>query len=164
MSTDLTVLDIHSLSQNQAFGILSQISRVEKKTFPAKEAFSFGEELWRKKPNTRVLYATNATADPRSPVMAYAVYVRQKGIALLHKVCVAEPYRRQGVGQKLMTYIQHRLQKEGCQYIQLWVDKAREPARSLYIRNGFEEREEVADYYAPGRTGVRMTLDLDCRG
>lgn len=165
MSTDLIILDIQSLSQDQASEILSQISRVEKRTFPAKEALRFGEELWRKKPNTRVLYATSAAAaDPRSPVVAYALYVRQKGVALLHKICVAEPYRRQGVGQKLMAYIQSRLQKEGCQYIQLWVDKAREPARSLYVRNGFEEREEVANYYAPGRTGIRMTLGLDCRG
>lgn len=164
MSNDLIILDIHSLSQSQAFGILSQISRVEKKTFPAKEAFSFGEELWRKKPNTRVLYATKAPNDPHSPVIGYAVYVRQKGIALLHKVCVTESHRRQGVGQKLIAYIQHRLRKEGCQYIQLWVDKAREPARSLYIRNGFEEREEVADYYAPGRAGIRMILDLSSGG
>lgn len=164
MSNDLTVSDIHSLGQNHALEILSGIARVEKKTFPAKEAFSFGEELWRKKPNTRVLYATSATTDPSPPVIAYAVYVRQKGVALLHKVCVVERYRRQGVGQKLMDYVRHRLQKEGCQYIQLWVDKAREPARSLYLRNGFEEREEIPDYYAPGRTGIRMVLDLGCGG
>lgn len=161
MSDSLSISDIHSLSQTRAFEILSQIARVEKRTFPSKETFGFGEELWRKKPNTRVLYATHATgADAPSPVIGYGVYVRQKGAALLHKICVAEPYRRQGVGQQLMTYIQHRLQKEDCQYVQLWVDKAREPARSLYLRNGFEEREEVADYYAPGRTGIRMVLDL----
>lgn len=164
MANDIVISDIHSLSQNQAFGILSQIARVEKKTFPAKEAFSFGEELWKKKPNTRVLYVTSVTNRPSSSVLAYAVYVRQKGMALLHKVCVAEPYRRQGVGQKLMTYLRHRLQKEGCQHVQLWVDKARDPARSLYLRNGFREREEIPDYYAPGRTGINMVLDLDCGG
>lgn len=164
LTSDLTIQDIHSLRENQAFGILSQISRVEKKTFPSKEAFPFGEELWRKKPNTRVLYATSASASADSPpVIAYAVYVRQKGVALLHKVCVAEPYRRLGVGQKLMDYIQTRLQREGCQYIQLWVDQAREPARALYARNDFEEREVIADYYAPGRTGIRMTRDVGCR-
>ncbi|KAI9928549.1 hypothetical protein ASPWEDRAFT_48822 [Aspergillus wentii DTO 134E9] len=161
MPIDLTISDIHSLGQKQAFETLAQIARVEKKAFPANEAFSFGEELWRKKPNTRVLYATSPTAPGGSSLIAYAVYVRQKGIALLHKICVAEAYRRQGVGQKLMDYIQHRLEKEGCQYIQLWVDKARDPARALYSRAGFEEREEIADYYAPGRTGIRMVLDLD---
>lgn len=160
---DITISDIHSLNQKEAFEILAQIARVEKKTFPSNETFSFGQELWRKKPNTRVLYATSAPAPGARPVLiAYAVYVRQKGAALLHKVCVIEALRRQGVGQTLMEYMQQRLQKEGCQYIQLWVDKAREPARALYTRTGFRAREEIADYYAPGRTGIRMVLDLEC--
>lgn len=156
----VSISDIHSLKRSDALKILDRISRVEKKTFPTNEAFGFGEELWRKKPNTRVLYATRAN-EGRSDLIAYAVYVRQKGTALLHKVGVIEACRRQGVGQQLMSYIQERLRKEGCQLIQLWVDKAREPARALYSRNGFEEREVIPDYYAPGRTGIRMVLDLE---
>ncbi|KAE8147248.1 acetyltransferase, GNAT family [Aspergillus avenaceus] len=158
---ELNISDIHSLGRDQAFEILNQISRVEKKTFPANEAFSFCEELWRKKPNTKVLYATSAASDIRSPLVAYAVYVRQKGIALLHKICVAESYRQQGAGKQLMSYIKQRLQREGCQCIQLWVDKARIAARGLYIKFGFEEREEIANYYAPGRTGIKMILNID---
>ncbi|KAF4194685.1 hypothetical protein CNMCM8927_007134 [Aspergillus lentulus] len=147
--------------KDQAFDILAQIARIEKKTFPANEAFPFGEDLWKKKPNTRVLYAVSTASGVPHRLVAYAVYVRQKGVALLHKVCVVEAFRRQGIGMQLMNYIRQRLQKEGCQYIQLWVDKAREPARSLYNRSGFDEREEIADYYAPGRTGIRMVLDLE---
>lgn len=164
MPPTLTVSDIHSLKRNEALEILARISRVEKKTFPTNEAFGFGEELWRKKPSTRVLYATHATEGGRADLIAYAVCVRQKGAALLHKVCVIEAYRRQGVGQQLMSYIQERLRKEGCQYIQLWVDQAREPARALYRRSGFEEREMIPDYYAPGRAGIRMVLDLERDG
>lgn len=158
-----TISDIHSLKRNEALEILTKISRVEKKTFPTNEAFGFGEELWRKKPNTRVLYATQAR-EGKPELVAYAVYVRQKGVALLHKVCVVESYRRQGIATLLMSYIQERLRKEGCQYIQLWVDKAREQARALYQGCGFEEKEEIPDYYAPGRTGIRMTLDLERGG
>ncbi|KAJ5689642.1 hypothetical protein N7462_004034 [Penicillium macrosclerotiorum] len=167
MSPTLAHSDIHSLKRNQALEILAQIARVEKKTFPTNEAFSFAEELWRKKPNTRVLYTTPATTGrPVAPseVVAYAVYVRQKGVALLHKVCVVEAYRRQGVGQLLMSYIQERLRNEGCQYIQLWVDQARVPARALYCRCGYKEKEVIPDYYAPGRTGIRMVLDLERDG
>ncbi|KAJ5212640.1 uncharacterized protein N7498_004286 [Penicillium cinerascens] len=164
MPPTLNISDIHSLKRNEALEILARISRVEKKTFPTNEAFGFGEELWRKKPNTRVLYMTRAVEGRMSDLIAYAVYVRQKGTALLHKVCVVEAYRRQGVGQQLLSYIQERLRKEGCQYIQLWVDGAREPARTLYARSGFEEREVIPDYYAPGRTGIRMVLDLERDG
>ncbi|KAJ5493453.1 hypothetical protein N7539_002199 [Penicillium diatomitis] len=155
--------DIHSLKRDEALEILAQIARSEKKTFPTNEAFAFGEELWKKKPNTRVLYTTRVAAgvSSRRDLVAYAVYVRQKGVALLHKVCVIEAYRRQGVGRDLMLYIQQRLRKEGCQQIHLWVDEAREPARSLYRRCGFEERETIPDYYAPGRTGIKMVLDLE---
>ncbi|RAH45493.1 GNAT family N-acetyltransferase [Aspergillus brunneoviolaceus CBS 621.78] len=159
MSTDLIFSDIHSLNRIQAMDILAQIARVEKKSFPANEGMTFGEELWRKKPNTRVLYAHLPGANPPL-VLAYAVYVRQKGIALLHKVCVAETYRRRGVGLQLMGYVRTRLQREGCQYIQLWVDKDRAPARALYARSDYAEREEIPDYYGPGRTGVRMVLDF----
>lgn len=163
VQSTVTISDIHSLKRSEALEILNQVSRVEKKNFPANEAFPFGEELWRKKPNTRVLYATRANQG-RSEVIAYAVYVRQKGVALLHKVCVIAACRRQGVGQQLMSYIQERLRKEGCQSIQLWVDQAREPARALYSRNGFKEREVIPDYYAPGRTGIRMVVDLELVG
>lgn len=147
----VTISDIHSLKRSEALEILDRISRVERKTFPTNEAFGLGD-LWRKKPNTRVLYATCAI-EGRSDLIAYAVYVRQKGIALLHKVCVVEACRRQGVGQQLISYIQERLRKKGCQFIQLWVDQAREPARALYSRNGFEEREVIPDYYAPWANG-----------
>ncbi|KAL5341699.1 acyl-CoA N-acyltransferase [Aspergillus crustosus] len=162
MLEDLTISDIHSLDKIQAFEILAQITRIEKKTFPASEAFPFGEELWRKKPNTRVLYVSQASGGAQTqPLIAYALYVRQKGAAFLHKVCVAEGYRRKGVGMQLMKYIRTRLHREGCQYIHLWVDNDRSSARSLYDRNGFEEREELLGYYAPGRNGIKMTLDLE---
>ncbi|KAL4946236.1 hypothetical protein BDV06DRAFT_183009 [Aspergillus oleicola] len=163
MLEDLTISDIHRLGKTQAIEILSQITRIEKKTFPSSEAWPFGEDLWRKKPNTRVLYVTLASQgkQPQRPLIAYALYVRQKGVALLHKVCVAEAYRGKGVGNQLMKYIRTRLQKEGCQYVHLWVDQGRESARSLYIRNGFEEHEALIDYYAPGRHGIKMILDLE---
>lgn len=45
--------------------------------------------------------------------------------------------------------------------MQLWVDRDRVGARALYQRCGFEGREEVGDYYAPGRSGVRMVVGLN---
>lgn len=125
MSATLTIGDIHSLKRNEALEILDRISRAERKIFPVNEAFGFGENLWREKPNTRVLYATRANEGGRTDLVAYAMYVRQKGVALLHKVYVIEPYRRQGIGQQLTFYIQERLRKEGCQSVRLWVDQAR---------------------------------------
>lgn len=191
----LIIRDIHTLKQKEALEYLDRIARIEKRTFPASEAFDFNADLWRKKPNTRVIYAhipssavtstststsarkrtctataaTTATAPATTAsnaqvtpagVIAYAVYVRVKGIALLHKVCVAEGHRGRGYGWQLMQYIAQRLQKEGCQGVHLWVDQGREAARRLYARLGFKEFEVVENYYGPGRTGIKMILEL----
>lgn len=159
------ITTIHTLPKQQAQNILTQISRIEKKSFPTNEAYQFTQDLWKKKSNTQVLYAYTTSNETKDVIVtAYAVYVRQKGTALLHKICVAQPYRRKGLGIQLMDYIRQRLEREGCQYIQLWVDKDRCPARSLYLHCGFVECEEVVDYYSPGRSGIRMVLSLDLAG
>ncbi|WEW55685.1 hypothetical protein PRK78_001118 [Emydomyces testavorans] len=174
----LLIRDIHSLPQNDATAIIEHIIRLEKRTFPPSEAYEFTLDLWKKKPNTRVIYAklaeiqspptlaetrklaNTATTNNSTNAIAYAVYVRIKGTALLHKVCVSEPHRGRGVGGQLMAYIEQRLRREGCQRVQLWVDKERVVARRLYARCGFEELESVEDYYGIGRTGIKMVLEL----
>ncbi|PGH15816.1 hypothetical protein AJ79_02197 [Helicocarpus griseus UAMH5409] len=172
MSDTITALDIHDLStipqKQAALENLSQINRIERKTFPSSEAFDFSDQnLWRKKPNTRVLYATiatstSSTAAQKPNIAAYILYVRLKGVALLHKVCVAEPFRKQGIGKKLLAYvIEEKLRRErGCEAVHLWVDEKREAARGLYLGLGFVEVESVEDYYGPGRRGVKMVLKL----
>ncbi|EED23949.1 transmembrane glycoprotein, putative [Talaromyces stipitatus ATCC 10500] len=169
MEVCLEIADLHSSSRSEALEILTKIARIEKRTFPTNEAFEFDIKLW-KKSNTRVLYATttkahsdNDNGGPRGDnvvVVAYLVYVRHRNIALLHKLCVVDAYRRKGIGERLLVHaIKERLvnNEPGCEYIQLWVDKARVPARSLYTKCGFEEKEEVPDYYAKGRTGILYT-------
>ncbi|EEA27700.1 hypothetical protein TMatcc_004005 [Talaromyces marneffei ATCC 18224] len=165
------IADLHSSSRSEALEILTKIARIEKKAFPTNEAFEFDIKLW-KKSNTRVLYATtlNTTTENSkvsgsddNVVVAYLVYVRHRNTALLHKLCVVEQYRRKGIGERLLLHtIKERLvtNEPGCEYIQLWVDKARVAARSLYTKCGFEGKEEVLDYYAKGRTGIRMVLAL----
>ncbi|KAK2760899.1 hypothetical protein FQN54_002140 [Arachnomyces sp. PD_36] len=165
MDESLVISDIHSKGQKEALDLLCRIARIEKKTFPSSEAFDFNGDLWRKKPNTRVIYVSlTPSAESTSVLAAYAVYVRMKGVALLHKICVAAPFRSRGIGAQLIDYVLQRLRREGCQSIQLWVDKEREPARRLYLRCGFEEREQIDDYYGPGRTGIKMVLDLQAGG
>ncbi|OJD23180.1 hypothetical protein ACJ73_05469 [Blastomyces percursus] len=204
MPHTLTTHDLNSLPQKSlALEILSQINRIERKTFPASEAFDFSDQaLYRRKPNTHILYVTAAadsdtatstslsisasaktpkkrsattttaqtqtqkhTATP-TPIIAYALYVRQKSTALLHKVCVAEPFRGQGVGRQLLTYVieqslcPQRGAGRGCLAVQLWVDEKRAAARALYTGCGFVEVEGVEDYYGPGRKGMRMVLEL----
>ncbi|KAI5308320.1 hypothetical protein KEM55_006018 [Ascosphaera atra] len=111
------------------------------------------------------LPASTSTSSSATPnIVAYAVYVRLRTTALLHKVCVAEPYRGRGLGKRLLSHIiRERLggaSGGGCQSVTLWVDEGRPVARRLYEGCGFEEVERVEGYYGPGRNGCRMVLDL----
>ncbi|KAK2736006.1 hypothetical protein FQN57_000899 [Myotisia sp. PD_48] len=152
----LVIGEIQGLGRNEAIAVINEISRIERRTFPPSEAFTFDMDLWKKKPNTRIIYGKFLAG-----VVAYVVYVRVKGVALLHKLCVEQNSREQGIGTQLMAYVEQRLHKEGCQSIQLWVDKDRTRARQLYTRRGFKELERVDNYYGNNRTGIKMVLDLD---
>lgn len=138
---------------------LAQVVRTEKKAFPKNEVFDFVREL--RKRNTELICLLDlANADELPTVAAYLVYVRVQRTTLLHKICVLEGYRRQGLARKILQKLQGELKSQGCEEVQLWVDEGRKPARSLYASTGFEEVDRVENYYARGRTGIKMALKL----
>ncbi|KAI9778792.1 MAG: hypothetical protein M1839_007882 [Geoglossum umbratile] len=157
-----------------ANSLLTRIRRIEKKAFPATEAFDFSTELHKR--NTQLfcaLYAPNnkprnrdtTTAGPYSggdtaTLVGYLVVARTGRTALLHKICVVPQYQRRGVGKWMVRETVEGLRKNGCGSVVLWVGEGRAAARCLYAGCGFEEVQRVEGYYAPGRTGVKMVLDL----
>lgn len=151
------VKDFASYPAKDRDGLLEKVMKIERKTFPSSEAFDFKTEL--KKKNTTMLLVFNES-DPTT-VVGYLVFLRMKRVALLHKICVVQPMRGNGIGGMLVRTLIEMLQKGGCQIIQLWVDEAREPARALYQGCGFEQVDRCEDYYGPGRTGLKMQLSID---
>lgn len=153
-SSDLKRLE-GTLNQN----LLCWVKQAEKRTFPRIEVFDFDTEL--KKRNTELMIILDEALPPKSTALiAYSVYARHKKTVLLHKVCVLENYRRQGVARRMLERQKERLRCQSCESIQLWVDEKREPAICLYAGLGFHEVGRLEDYYAPGRTGIRMLLSL----
>ena len=141
--------------------ILPQVGKTERKTFPHSEAMAFESEL--QKSNFELtLIVEDTPAKPR--LVAYAGITRTKGTALLHKLCVVEEMRNQGIATKLLGFTIKKLELQGCDGVQLWVDGSREPAKHLYDKFGFKVVREVEDYYAPGRSGLRMILRLNDQG
>ena len=185
--------------------ILTQVKRLEKRTFPKAEAMDFDIEL--QKRNTELIIvldcsppeeAVNFTiseANRQAPksllptdsasldqsvskavqssasdiyssqvkealVVAYILHARSAGASLLHKVCVAEKYRRQGIAKQLLTIFKTKLETQGCERIQLWVDWQRDGAIKLYTSVGFRRTDAARDYYGAGRHGVKMAVDL----
>ena len=141
--------------------LLDQVKRAEKRTFPRDEALDFDYEL--KKRNTElivVLAEEESGGDHERVLAAYIVYARLRGAVLVHKVCVLDGHRRQGIARAMLSWLKDKLQGQGCEKLQLWVDEARKPARSLYESLGFRTAGRATDYYGPGRTGIKMILSL----
>ena len=139
--------------------LVTWVKHAEKKIFPRVEVFDFDTEL--KKHNTELMIILDEALLPSSTALiAYSVYVHHKRTVLLHKVCVLERYRRRGVARRILETQKDRLGCRNCDSVQLWVDEKREPAVCLYAGLGFKEVDRLEDYYAPGRTGIRMLLSL----
>ena len=153
--TVLKVLNLGSLSKEKALAILTTIATLEKKSFPATEVFDFTPGML-KKANTRILVVVSQSA-PLSAI-AYCVYVRWRRTILLHKLCVSERFRGQGIGKLLMRNVLERAKEERCDVLELWVDQARMVARNLYARLGLQEQCVVNDYYGPNRSGIKMSV------
>lgn len=141
--------------------VLPQVGKTERKTFPHSEAMAFESEL--QKPNFELTLIVEETpAQPR--LVAYAGITRTKGTALLHKLCVVEEMRNHGIATKILAFTIKKLELQGCDGVQLWVDESRESAKHLYDKFGFNVVRKVEDYYAPGRSGIRMILRLNDSG
>jgi len=140
--------------------LLDAVKRTEKQTFPTGEAFQFDSELAKRTTNLYCAYLHTAVAILPYQLCGYVVYLRTKALTRIHKVCVVESLRGNGVGRFMMAKVIEELRRSGAGEVDLWVDEAREPARGLYKACGFEEMESVENYYGRGRTGIRMKLEL----
>ena len=143
--------------------VLPQIERAEKKNFARHEAFDFHLELNKRNVDLVIVVRDDGISPRETPIMAaYSVFVHSKpgNLVMLHKICVLEDFRRQGIAKKILAMQTEKYTRRGCSKIKLWVDEQNMPARSLYESAGFQKTDKVDDYYAPGRTGLQMSLDL----
>lgn len=135
--------------------LAAQLAKLEKKIFPSSEAFNYGVEL--KKKNVGIILASKEGTEE---LVGYLLYQRQKSLAWLHKLATIEQERRKGIAKRLVNILCQQMKKGGCQTIVLWVDEARNPARALYATCGFQQIERLPGYYGPGRTALKLELDI----
>lgn len=145
-----------SFSTKERAQIADSVAKLEKKVFPAIEHFNYDIEL--KKKNIGLVVALNESDS--NNVVAYLLYQRMKRLAWIHKLCVAEQERGQGLGKRLVLALDAQMRRGGCQSIHLWVDQSRAIARALYASCHFEQCERREHYYCQGRSGLRLVLTL----
>ena len=74
---------------------------------------------------------------------------------------ISPRYRRQGMGEHMLTALLDILRESGTRTVRLWVLDGNDIAFRLYERLGFERTGEVqAIASRPGRTEARMLLNL----
>lgn len=139
--------------------IMAWLKQAERRNFPRNEIFDFDTEL--KKRNAEVIVVLDESLLPNpQALIAYLVFTRVQRTALLHKICVVEEHRRRGIARRILELQIKKLRSRNCERVLLWVDEMRMPARYLYAGLGFKNSDRLEDYYAPGRNGIRMTLQL----
>jgi len=156
LAPTFAVRNFASFSPTERARLAEQVTRLEKRVFPAIEHFNYGIEL--KKKNVGLIVAIKRS-DPNR-VVAYLVYQRMKRLAWLHKLCVVEQEREKGLGKRLILALCAQMRRGGCQSIHLWVDESREPARALYASCQFKQCERRQDYYSNGRSALRLVLEF----
>ena len=164
MSNWMAIISILSLTSWSPFSAISsdvvaKIKRTERKVFPRNEALDFETELSKRNVELVAVVEIEPAAS-QLKLVAYLVVTRVYNIALLHKLCVAEEYRRRGIATQLLGFQIEKLRRSKCVKIQLWVDEQREAARTLYGKVGFTEVDRVVNYYASERAGIKMVLPL----
>lgn len=69
------------------------------------------------------------------------------GEAQITKVAMSEEYKRQGMGNVLLRNLLKIIWEAGTEAVTLEVRKSNEPARQLYLQNGFKETGVRTNYY-----------------
>lgn len=153
-------LDLHTqVSPPLRAEIIAWVKKAEGRNFPRNEFFDFDTELKKRNAELTVILDENLFPGPKA-VIAYLVFTRLQRTALLHKICVMEEHRRQGIARRILKMQIEKLRCRNCGRILLWVDETRVPARCLYAGLGFKKSDRLEDYYAPGRHGIQMNLQL----
>ena len=76
-------------------------------------------------------------------------------------LCAVHPrYQRQGVGRRLLEWLESSAQTAGCFVMNLEVRVSNANALSFYKKYGFSERGITHEYYAGREDAVRLTRKL----
>ena len=124
---------------------LETIANIEKRCFP--------EDAWTKKmleSGLHTPYGWSVLAERGGQVCGYACLFSLFETAELLNIAVDIPYRRQGVGERLMTALHEKARELGAQRIMLEVRASNAAAIALYRKYGYEKISVRKGYYSGG--------------
>lgn len=99
-----------------------------------------------------------------SKVVGDALVLRRRhnGVvsARLYSIAIDQAYRGRGLGRALLVNCLDVLRAQGVVSVSLEVDVSNTPAITLYESLGFSRTRMLRDYYGPGKSGLKMRIDL----
>lgn len=136
---------------------VTDVVELEKILYPvdAWTGAQFLDEL-RNVPSTRYY----VVEEEDGKIVGYAGVMVVGDQADIQTLSVAPSNQRAGLGQLLLTALESEVSRRGGHSIFLEVRTDNEPARSLYLKNGYREIGLRPDYYAPGIDACVMQKDL----
>lgn len=82
------------------------------------------------------------------------------GHASIHLFCIAEAYRRKGIGGMMLERFKQAAIMEGYSIIQLEVKEGNSSAYKFYSNKGFVPVERLSQFYNDGSSGIRMICNI----
>ena len=98
-----------------------------------------------------------ATIDEK--IAGYLLVFRYKYTMRIYSLGILSAYRKQRIGQSLITFIIHQAKKEGYRTLSLEVNTSNHPAIELYAKLAFQPIKTLKNYY-PNGDGLKMVLPL----
>lgn len=108
------------------------------------------EERWRERLSVPDAYQVIAALDGTPVGMAGGFRAEEPGVAELVSMWIAPAGRGQGVGNALMAAVEAWAYGTGATVLELAVADGNDPARNLYLRNGFTDTDQLGDLMPDG--------------
>jgi len=99
----------------------------------------------------------------RDNIAGFAIMRYRDDDAHLDLLAVAPPYRRAGVGRRLLEWLEKCAVVAGIFSVALEVRAANEGAQVFYQRMGYRTLVHLPGYYQGVEAALRMVRDLSCR-
>jgi len=137
---------------------LPKLCEIDAACFPAGVAYD--EEHMREFLKRGTAFAL-AAETPGGETAAFAIgHKTHRFVGHIVTVDVLRPFRRQGVGERLMRAVEERLAAHGARRIRLETAKDNRAAIALFEKLGYRRTGEAANYYADGSDAWLLELRL----
>jgi len=153
-NTLILALSKNSAPQKKSNSLIFQKSNINKEKNKLKNKKKSKTNLKNSKMNELITEKSSHTSE-NYIVNGYLIYSKKDSII---KFAVDPSKRNSGIGWKLLSYSMQRMtnQTPKDHKINLAVDVSRLPAQHLYTKSGFKIKEQINDYYEPGRHAYIM--------